>query len=114
MQQTRLNTLIVTAGGQLELLFSNPWRRISLSLISLLIGFFMASAIVSTAGQDAVWDVTGAAILFIFVELSSRWIYGRKKTSSIALRRSLFSEMLNLFKMGITYGIFLDAFKLNS
>ena len=114
MQQTRLNTLIIKAGGQLELLFNNPWRRISLSIISLLMGFFMGSAIVSSAGQDAVWDVTGAAIMLVFVELSSKWIYGRNKKSSAMLRRSLFSEIFNLFRIGLTYSLFLEAFKLNS
>ncbi|MGK7898986.1 MAG: DUF565 domain-containing protein [Xenococcus sp. (in: cyanobacteria)] len=114
MQQTRLNTLINKAGDQVELLFNNPWRRISLSLISLLMGFFMGSAIVSSAGQDAVWDITGAAIVLVFVELSSKWIYGQNKKSSAMVRKFLFSEMLNLFRIGITYSLFLEAFKLNS
>jgi len=114
MQQTRLNSLIETAGGQLELLFNNPWRRISLSLIGLLMGFFMGSAIVSSAGQDAVWDITGAAILLIFAELSSRWVYGRRKRSAEPVRRSLFMDIINLFKIGLTYSLFLEAFKLNS
>ena len=114
MQQTRLNSLIKTAVDQLELLFNNPWRRISLSIISLLMGFFMGSAIVSSAGQDAVWDITGAAVILVFVELSSKWIYGRNKKSSAIIKRSLFSEIVNLFKIGLTYSLFLEAFKLNS
>ena len=114
MQQTRLNNLINTAGEQIELLFNNPWRRISLSIISLLMGFFMGSAIVSSAGQDAVWDITGAAIMLVFVELSSKWIYGRNYKSSATIRRSLFIDVVNKFKIGLTYSLFLEAFKLNS
>lgn len=114
MQQTRLNTLINTAGAQLELLFNNPWRRVSLNLIGLLLGFFMASAIVSSAGQDAVWDTTGAGVVIIFVEILNRSIYGRNNKSSASMRRSLLVDVLNKFKIGLTYGLFLEAFKMNS
>lgn len=40
MQRTRLSTLVDTAGGRLEQFFTNPWRRLSLLLISLLLGIF--------------------------------------------------------------------------
>ena len=74
----------------------------------------MGSAIVSSAGQDAVWDITGAAIMLVFVELFSKWIYGRNNKSSVIMRRSLFVDVVNKFKIGLTYSLFLEAFKLNS
>lgn len=117
MQRTRLNTLVDITGDRLELLFSNPWRRISLSLISILMGFFMGSAIATTAGQDAVWDIPAAAVVFTFTELISRFVYGRRKrqpTDSLSVRRSLFVDVINLFKVGLTYSLFLEAFKLGS
>jgi Protein of unknown function (DUF565) len=117
MQKTRLNTLVDVASGQLTLLFSNPWRRMALSLISVLTGFFMGSAIVTTAGQDAVWDIPAAAILFMFTELTSRLVYRRRTLSSLSpipQRRSLWVDVFNLFKMGLTYSLFLEAFKLGS
>lgn len=113
MQRTRLNTIVTSASGQLELLFSNPWRRIALNLISILLGFFMGSAIVTTAGQDAVWDVPAAAVLFIFIELTSRFIYGYSRKST-RVRFPLWLNTLNLFKIGVTYSLFLEAFKLGS
>jgi hypothetical protein len=116
MQRTRLNSLVALAGERLELLFTNPWRRIALFLISILLGFFMGSAIVTTAGQDASWDVIGAAMLFIFTELISKFVYSRPRhnQSGTSLRRSLLLEVLNLFKIGIVYSLFLEAFKLGS
>ncbi|MEO0836490.1 MAG: DUF565 domain-containing protein [Cyanobacteria bacterium J06642_3] len=117
MQRTRLNTLVDITGDRLELLFSNPWRRISLSLISILLGFFMGSAIVTTAGQRAVWDIPAAAILFAFTELVSKLVYarrGRPQVNSVPQRRSLYVEVLNLFKIGLIYSLFLEAFKLGS
>jgi hypothetical protein len=114
MQRTRLNTIITSASGQLELLFTNPWRRIALNLISILLGFFMGSAIVTTAGQDAVWDVPAAAVLFIFIELTSRFIYSYNRKSTTRVRFPLWLNSLNLFKIGVTYSLFLEAFKLGS
>ena len=114
MQRTRLNTIVTSAGERLELLFTNPWRRIALNLISILLGFFMGSAIVTTAGQDAVWDVPAAAVLFIFIELTSRFIYGYSRKSTARVRFPLWLNSLNLFKIGVTYSLFLEAFKLGS
>ena len=114
MQRTRLNTLVISAGEQLELLFINPWRRIALSLISILMGFFMGSAIVTTAGQDAVWDVPAAAILFGFIELTSRFVYRYRHKTIDKVRSPLWLNVLNLFKIGVTYSLFLEAFKLGS
>ena len=106
MQRTRLNLIIDTFGRRIELLFTNPWRRIALILISLLLGFFMGNAIVTTAGQDAAWDIIGAAIIFTYTELLSRFIYGRST--------NLVLDSLNLFKIGVIYSLFLEAFKLGS
>lgn len=117
MQRTRLNSLIDITGARLELLFSNPWRRISLNLIAILTGFFMGSALVTTAGQDAVWDVPAAAVVLTFTELTSRFVYNRrsrKPTDALASRRALYIDVLNLFKVGLIYSLFLEAFKLGS
>ena len=116
MQRTRLNSLVDITGDRLELLFSNPWRRISLNLISILMGFFMGSALVTTAGQDAVWDIPAAAMVFTFTELTSRFVYGRRnrRQDSPPKRRSLYIDVLNLFKVGLIYSLFLEAFKLGS
>ena len=116
MQRTRLNSLVTVAGDRLELLFSNPWRRISLNLIAILSGFFMGSALVTTAGQDAVWDIPAAAFVFTFTELTSKFVYSRRqrRQDSPPKRRSLYIDVLNLFKSGLIYSLFLEAFKLGS
>jgi hypothetical protein len=117
MQRTRLNTLVDITGARLELLFSNPWRRIALSFISILFGFFMGSAISTTAGQDATWDIIAAAIVLVFTELINQLVYSRRSrqaVASIPIRRSLSLDVLNLFKVGLSYNLFLEAFKLGS
>ena len=115
MQRTRLSLLTDVAISRLEQLFSNPWRRISLILIALLLGIFIGEAVSTTAGQDAYWDVVAAGLLLLFTETISRWAYGRKANQRDGEnRRSLGTDVLNVFKIGITYSLYLEAFKLGS
>jgi len=110
MQRTRFNTLLELFGERLQTFFSNPWRKISLILISLLLGFFVGGSIATTVGQAAQWDVTMAASLLIFTEIISRFVYSRRPQK----RRLLFFEVLNIFKIGLVYSLYLEAFKLGS
>jgi hypothetical protein len=110
MQNTRLNNLSNAIAKRLSEWFFNPWRRISLLLISFLFGFFLGSAVATTAGQTAEWDIVVAGTLVVVTEVSSRIFY----RSSIFDRRSLWIESLNFLKVGFTYSLFLEAFKLGS
>ncbi|MEL6350599.1 MAG: DUF565 domain-containing protein [Cyanobacteria bacterium J06627_28] len=145
MQRTRLNTLANQATVQFRQWVFNPWRRLSVLVISLLGGNFFATAISATAGQAAKLDVTISAILVIVVEIIS-WLYyrsgrsgrsgarqrsvdidaqatdlfseGAAATTNIDLgpvrSRSTLIEALNAFKLGVVYGLFVEAFKLGS
>lgn len=110
MQNTRLNSLVAAVTGQLRALFLNPWRRLSLLVISLLFGFFLGNAVATTAGQSADWDVVGAGILVALTEVVDRIYYRRNRLSG----RSLWLEALKALKIGLTYSLFLEAFKLGS
>lgn len=112
MQQTRFNTIVRSAGDRLGELFANPWRRIALLTIGLLFGIFMGTAIVTTAGQAAEWDIVGAALLLFFTEIVSRLAYGRPLRNK--KNNSLFVDVLNIFKIGLTFSLFMEAFKLGS
>ena len=110
MQRTRLSTLVEQAGQRFSQWVFNPWRRISLAVISLLFGNFFATAIAATAGQTAEIDILIAAILVAMVELIS-WLYHRSRAND---QRTVLPEMLNSFKLGMVYGLFVEAFKLGS
>ncbi len=112
MQRTRLSTVIDTLGRRFGSWVLNPWRRISLVIISLLFGNFFGIAISSIAGQAAEYDVVVAAILLVLVEIASAIIYRRRLPPET--RRPLGLEMLNSFKIGLTYALFVEAFKLGS
>jgi hypothetical protein len=115
------------AGDRIDSLFSNPWRRIALILIGFLSGVFLGSVIITTAGQDASLDIYGAALLLLFTEIVNNLFYGRIRRQPLEetvareqarqqqrRERSLFLDVLNVFKLGLTYSLFLEAFKLGS
>ncbi|PPS44260.1 DUF565 domain-containing protein [Chroococcidiopsis sp. TS-821] len=110
MQNTRLNDLFNSIAGQLGRWFFNPWRKLSLLIISLLFGFFLGSAISTIAGQAADWDIIGAGVIVAWSEIVDRIYYSRTWRK----QRALWLEALNAGKIGLTYSLFLEAFKLGS
>jgi len=110
MQNTRLSTIVNTTTAQLTQVFRNPWRRTSLLIIGLLLGFFLGSAISTSAGQKAELDIVEAFLLLLVTETVSRITYG----GNDRFRRSLFVEVMNALKLGLVYSLFLEAFKLGS
>ncbi len=110
MQNTRINRLIDFLGEQFARWASNPWRRISLLVISLLFGNFLGTAISTIAGQSADWDILAAGLLVLLTELANRLVYGGRRAAA----GFLWVEILNALKIGLTYSLFVEAFKLGS
>jgi hypothetical protein len=117
MQNTRLNRLVDSLFDRLSNWLQNPWRRTSLLIISLLFGNFLATAIATTAGQQANWDVLVAALITGLTEIVSWFVYrlSRRDRPELERRsRSLSIECLNGLKLGLIYGLFVDSLKLGS
>jgi hypothetical protein len=110
MQNTRLERLFNVINQRLQVWLRNPWRRISLLIISLLFGNFLATVISTVAGQEGYLDVTYAIICLLITEFLN-WLAYRSYSGS---SRSFWIDVLNGFKVGLTYGLFLEAFKLGS
>lgn len=113
MQRTRLATLIETSSARFSRWVFNPWRRLSLVIISLLFGNFFAIAISSIAGQVAELDVVISAILLMAVEVIS-WLVYRRPSPPPPQQDRLWLEVMNALKLGMIYGLFVEAFKLGS
>jgi Protein of unknown function (DUF565) len=120
MQRTRLNTLFDRLFQQFNQWSQNPWRRLSIVIISLLMGNFLASIVSTTTGQKADLDITVALVLLTIVETVS-WItygsnFGRRRSDAGAIlgERPLWIAILNSLKLGLIYGLFVEAFKLGS
>jgi len=116
MQNTRLNTLVDGVLGQFGRWLRNPWRRTSLLLISLLMGNFFATTIATIAGQQSRPDATIGVLLLLLTEGISWWVYRvrRPEDDTIARANSVLLELINGTKIGLTYGLFVEALKLGS
>ncbi|XP_010549250.1 PREDICTED: uncharacterized protein ycf20 [Tarenaya hassleriana] len=103
----RLIDIIRTVPGISRNYFRSPSRRTLFGGISLLGGFYVAQTISLSFGALGVNDVIAAVLCVLITEYVTRFYYSRPKvTFPLAL--------LNNFKMGFTYGLFIDAFKLAS
>jgi len=110
MLNTRLTRLVDTIGNQLQRWLRNPWRRTSLLLLSLLFGNFFATTVSTVAGQQARLDVTIALFALLGTEFIARLSYSRNRT----LAKSLLVSLLNSFRLGFIYSMFVEALKLGS
>jgi hypothetical protein len=124
MQNTRLNTVLNRFAQQLSQWATMPWRRLSLLIISLLFGNFLASLVSTTTGQRATLDTEVAVIVTAITEIISWLTYNRRfrqreqvseaEPRRTRFRRPLWIDLLNGTKLGFIYGLFLEAFKLGS
>lgn len=93
--------------NDLEVFFSKPTRLLSTSAIALLGGIFAATSAATIIGSVADWDPLAAAVLLIWTEAFTKYYYYLEK-------RSRFLQIINAFKIGLIYGMILDAFKLST
>jgi len=89
-----------------------------LNLIGLFGGFLVSSIIDSTLGEFSEWAVVGAALVIATLESFSNFFYYVTNQRRGLLRKnySLIRILytLNFFKIGVIYGLVVDAFKLGS
>jgi cation transporter-like permease len=112
MQNTRLNTLVEDSLQRTTQWLRNPWRRLSVLIISLLSGNFLATAVSTIAGQRAEPDILAAAVVVALAEIVSWLTYAARSAPESS--RSWLIEVLNGLKLGVLYGLFVQAFTLGS
>lgn len=89
---------------------------LSLELLSILIGFFISTALSTIPAQTGDWSIVAAGIIIGNQEIISKINYKNhgsfKRKINLALK--FFLKYCNSIKIGILYGLFVDAFKLGS
>jgi hypothetical protein len=107
MQNTRLSRIPSFIVTQIEEWLKNPWRSLASHTIGALTGFLIGVVIATYTGQTAVWDLPAAGVLVAIVELVS-WYFYRPGT------RSPIGMVFHTVKLGLTYNLILESFKLGS
>lgn len=107
-QQTRFQERVAQARAGLERWAANPWRRISLLLIVLLVSFSIGGVVGSITGAFSQLDPLGAMICVFAIELAIR------ARGPLIRRRGddLILQLIDMARIGLLYGLLLDGFKL--
>ena len=107
-QKTKFQIKIVENIQTLSLWANNPWRRYSISIITILIGYFLGSSLGMVSAVVELMDPVGAFLSVVFIEIL------------IVLRRNLRFEkkkkflllLLDSLRLGLFFGFFTDSLKL--
>ena len=107
-QKTNFQLKIVENIQTFSLWANNPWRRYSISLITLLIGYFLGSSLGMVSAVVELMDPVAAFLSVVFIE------------TLIILRRNLRFErksrflvlLLDSLRLGLFYGFFTESLKL--
>jgi len=122
---TRLERYLDIQYERLKTYLFYHWKNLTKATIIFFVGFFWASGLATLIGQTGDWDVLISAIIIYLNELISKWVYGLegKATQSFPVLRKKYlptsinfpiKNQINQFKLGLLYGLFIDAFKLGS
>ena len=107
-QKTNFQLKIVENIQTLSIWANNPWRRYSLSLITLLVGYFLGSSLGMVSAVVELMDPVAAFLSLIFIEilivLRRNFRFERKKKFLVLLIDSL--------RLGLFYGFFTESLKL--
>ena len=109
MQKTKFRKLLDTI-----LLFVNPiisdrWSHRSILLLSLLSGYYFTNSFISFLLDKSVNTIFLAITILVLMELSIRSLLFSNYS-----RFSLILQSINNFRIGSTYALILEAFKLGS
>ncbi len=109
MQKTKFQKLLDTLFSFVNPIISDSWTKRSFQLLSLLIGFYFTNSLISFLLDKTVNTIFLAIILLIIMELAVRsyLLSNYSKLSIIILS-------INNFRIGSTYALILEAFKLGS
>ena len=107
-QKTNFQLKIVENIQTLSIWANNPWRRYSISLIILLIGYFLGSSLGMVSAVVELMDPVAAFLSVVFIEIlivfRRNFRFERKKKFLVLILDSL--------RLGIFYGFFTESLKL--
>ena len=109
MQNTKFRAFLVTAFKNLASLSSDSWRKRSILLLSILSGFYLTNSSISFLLDKSINAVLIAILIIIIMELSIRSLLFSKRS-----KLYIFTLIVNNFRIGSTYALILEAFKLGS
>ena len=89
-----------------------------LNLISFFSGFLASSIVDTSLGEFSEWAIVGASLVVANIEAFNNFYYSLISKNRNTIINNLYIlvllDILNFFKIGLIYGLIVDAFKLGS
>ena len=107
-QKTNFQLKIVENIQTLSVWANNPWRRYSLSLIILLIGYFFGSSLGMVSAVVELMDPVAAFISVVFIEI----LIALRRNFQYKKKKKFLVLILDSLRLGLFYGFFTESLKL--
>ena len=109
MQRTRFRIFLDSSLLFINTLISDSWRKRSISIIALLLGYYFTNSLVSFLLDKSVNTIFLSITILLIMEISIRSL-----SFSNLSKLSIIILSINNFRIGSTYALILEAFKLGS
>ena len=106
MQKTKFKEFIDSIIFIINPIISDTWSKRSILLFSLLFGFYLTNSLISFLLDKSVNTIFLAVFIILIMELAIR--------SYLISKRSIPIIILNNIRIGSTYALILEAYKLGS
>ncbi len=107
-QKTKFQLLIIDNFDTLSKWAINPWRRYSLALIVILIGYFFGSSLGMISAVVELIDPIGAFLSVLFIEILIQF----RRRLRFYKEKKLLVLLIDSLRLGLFYGFFTESLKL--
>ena len=107
-QNTNFQLKIVDNIQTLSIWANNPWRRYSISLIILLIGYFLGSSLGMVSAVVELMDPVAAFLSVVFIEI----LIVLRRNFRFEKKKKFLLLLLDSLRLGLFYGFFTESLKL--
>ena len=107
-QKTNFQLKIVENIQTLTIWANNPWRRYSISLIILLIGYFLGSSLGMVSAVVELMDPVAASLSVVFIEI----LIVLRRNFRFEKKKKFLVLLLDSLRLGLFYGFFTESLKL--
>ena len=107
-QKTNFQLKIVQNIQTLSIWANNPWRRYSISLIILLIGYFLGSSLGMVSAVLELMDPVAAFLSVVLIEI----LIALRRNFRFESKKKFLLLLLDSLRLGLFYGFFTESLKL--
>ena len=107
-QKTKFQLLVINNIESLSQWAVNPWRKYSLALTIVLIGYFFGSSLGMISAVVELMDPVGALLAVLFLEILVQFRRGLR----FQRKRKIVLLLIDSVRLGLFYGFFTESLKL--